>query len=97
MPAAWFGRLAAYKGATFPVRYDSVPSGNAVVFATNAEKPAGVPLPNLSGPTISVIPNPGNPEGKLLLVMGRTPEELAVAAQTLALGSTALSGDTQVV
>jgi cellulose synthase (UDP-forming) len=43
------------------------------------------------------MPNPGNPESKLLLVMGRTPQELSAAAQTLALGSVALSGSTQVV
>ncbi len=95
--ASWFGSLAAYKGATFPVSFDSVPNGNAVVFATSAEKPSGITLPSLSGPTISVVPNPGNPESKLLLVMGRTPEELTIAAQTLALGSVALSGETQVV
>src|SRR5262249_25537346 len=63
----------------------------------NAEKPSGINLPGLNGPTISVAANPSNPESKLLLVMGRTPEELAIAAQTLALGSTALSGETQVV
>ncbi len=95
--ASWFGSLASYRGATFPVSFDTVPIGNAVVFATDTEKPEGVPLPSLTGPTISVIPNPNNPEAKLLLVMGRTPEELSAAAQTLALGSVALSGQTQVV
>ena len=48
---------------------------NAVLFATSNEKPAGITLPTLNGPTISVTANPGNPETKLLLVMGRTPEE----------------------
>ncbi len=95
--ASWFGSLASYKGATFPVSFDTVPAGNAVVFATNNDKPSGVQIPSLSGPTISVVPNPNNPEAKLLLVMGRTPEELTAAAQTLALGSVALSGQTQVV
>jgi cellulose synthase (UDP-forming) len=95
--ASWFGSLASYKGATFPVSFDSVPSGNAVVFAAGNEKPAGVNLPAVNGPTISIIPNPNNAESKLLLVMGRTPQELSAAAQTLALGSVALSGATQVV
>ena len=44
-----------------------------------------------------MVANPDNPEAKLLLVMGRTPQELSAAAQTLALGSVALSGQTQVV
>ncbi len=95
--ASWFGKLASYKGATFPVSFGALPNTNAVVFATENEKPADVALPALNGPTISVIPNPSNPEAKLLLVMGRTPAELAAAAQTLALGSVALSGQTQVV
>jgi cellulose synthase (UDP-forming) len=95
--ASWFGSLASYKGASFPVTFDTIPNGNAVVFATNSEKPAGLAMPSVTGPTISVIPNPNNPEAKLLLVMGRSPEELRAAAQTLALGSVALTGQTQVV
>src|SRR5581483_5378833 len=84
--ASWFGALASYKGASFPTSFDTIPAGNAVVFATSAE-----------GPTISVITNPNNSENKLLLVMGRNPEELRDAAQTLSLGSVALTGQTQVV
>src|SRR5262249_35806838 len=95
--ASWFGSLAAYKGASFPTSLDTVPNGNAVVFATNAEKPNGVSLPNISGPTISVITNPNNSEAKLLLVMGRNADELRAAADTLAVGATALTGQTQVV
>jgi cellulose synthase (UDP-forming) len=95
--ASWFGALAAYRGATFPTSFDTVPNGNAVVFATRNEKPAGVSLPDINGPTISVITNPNNSETKLLLVMGRTPEELQAAADTLSLGSVALTGQTQVV
>jgi cellulose synthase (UDP-forming) len=95
--ASWFGSLASYKGATFPVSFDAIPNSNAVVFATDTERPNGVQLPTVSGPTISVIANPNNAEAKILLVMGRTPQELTTAAQTLALGSGTLSGQTQVV
>ena len=95
--ASWFGALASYKGASFPTSLDTIPSGNAVVFATNDEKPAGLDLPTIGGPTISIMTNPNNPENKLLLVMGRNAEELRAAADTLALGASALTGDTQVV
>ncbi len=95
--ASWFGALASYKGATFPTSLDTVPDGNAVVFATNAEKPAGITLPDITGPTIAVVTNPSNSEAKLLLVMGRNPDELRAAADTLTLGAQALSGQTQVV
>jgi len=95
--ASWFGALAAYKGATFPTSLDTVPNSNAVVFATSAEKPAGITLPDITGPTIAVVTNPNNPETKLLLVLGRNADELRAAADTLALGTPALSGQTQVV
>jgi cellulose synthase (UDP-forming) len=95
--ASWFGSLASYKGASFPTSLDTVPDGNAVVFATEGEKPSGVTLPTISGPTIAVVANPNNSESKLLLVLGRNADELRAAADTLALGSTALTGPTQVV
>jgi cellulose synthase (UDP-forming) len=95
--ASWFGSLASYKGANFPTSLDTIPNGNAVVFATNAEKPAGITLPDISGPTVAVVTNPNNSEAKLLLVMGRDAKELAAAADTLTIGANALSGQTQVV
>ncbi len=95
--ASWFGALASYKGASFPTSLDTVPDGNAVVFATKDEKPAGITLPDITGPTVAVIANPNNADAKLLLVMGRDAKELAAAADTLTLGAQALSGQTQVV
>jgi cellulose synthase (UDP-forming) len=95
--ASWFGALASYKGASFPTSLDTIPSGNAVVFATNTEKPSGFSMPTISGPTIAVVTNPNNSESKLLLVLGRNTDELRTAASTLALGATALTGQTQVV
>jgi len=95
--ASWFGALASYKGATFPTSLDTIPNGNAVVFATDNEKPAGLDLPAINGPTIAIVANPNNSENKLLLVMGRNADELRAAADTLALGAPALTGDTQVV
>jgi cellulose synthase (UDP-forming) len=95
--ASWFGALASYKGASFPTSLDTIPSGNAVVFATNDEKPAGIDLPAINGPTVTIVTNPNNSENKLLLVLGRNADELRAAADTLALGASALTGDTQVV
>jgi len=95
--ASWFGAPASYTAATSPTSFDTIPGGNAVVFATNAEKPAGISLPDITGPTIAVVSNPTNSENKLLLVLGRDAKELAAAAATLSLGSRALSGQTQVV
>jgi cellulose synthase (UDP-forming) len=93
--ASWFGSLAE-RGASFPAALGEIPDTNAVVFATASDKSAPLPV-RVDGPTIAVVTNPHNPQAKLLLVLGRTDAELRAAARTLALGSVALSGETQIV
>ena len=95
MVASWFGSLADWRGARFPVQYDQPPASHAVVFATNATRPAFLSrLPHVEQPTLSVIDNPADGVSKLLLVLGRDAAQLEQAAQGLALGHTALSGAT---
>lgn len=104
--SSWFGTLAGYRGATFPVSSAGLPaSGNAVVMATPSTLPAELATPqnglaNLRGPALAVIANPGDPNGKLLLVLGRNAAELRQAATAIALraplaGAVALVGDLQ--
>ncbi len=95
--AGWFGSLASYRGASFPVSFGEVPTGNAVVLATSGMRPSGLSLPQIEGPTLAVVPNPYNTDARLLLVLGRDEEELRHAAQTVALGSSTLSGPTALV
>jgi cellulose synthase (UDP-forming) len=95
--ASWLGGLASYRGARFPVELGKLPPGQAVVFATPSELPAGIQLPSLSGPTISVVTHPNNASAKLLLILGRDPQELKTAALGLTLGQVALSGASVVV
>ncbi len=90
--ASYWGRLADYRGASFPVFLNELPEDNAVVFARSNAAPAGVNLPPIGGPTIAVVDNPASPTSKLLLVLGRTDLELVHAAQALAIGPFALSG-----
>jgi hypothetical protein len=91
--ASWFGSLAGYRGAVFPAQIDNVPlSGNAVVFATNDQHPAGVSIPEITGPTVAVRDREGDSRGRLLLVMGRTDAELKTAAKALGIGQNAFSG-----
>lgn len=89
--ASWFGTLAGYRGATFPASTSALPAtGNAVVFATPATLPpqfatADSGVADIRGPTVAVVVNPTDPNGKLLLVLGRNAEELQRAATALAL------------
>nr|WP_269505004.1 cellulose biosynthesis cyclic di-GMP-binding regulatory protein BcsB [Burkholderia sp. IMCC1007] len=91
--ASWFGALAAYRGARFPAWPGSLPeSGNAVVFASADDRLDGVTLPAIDGPTLAVAERPAPAHGELLLVLGRTPDEVKAAALALALDSKALAG-----
>ncbi|MCC8394627.1 cellulose biosynthesis cyclic di-GMP-binding regulatory protein BcsB [Paraburkholderia sp. MMS20-SJTR3] len=91
--ASWFGALAGFRGALFPAQLDSPPlTGNAVVFATSEQHPAGVALPEINGPTVAVVEREPAAHGKLLLVLGRTEAELKTAAKSLGIGHSALSG-----
>ncbi|MFM9922975.1 cellulose biosynthesis cyclic di-GMP-binding regulatory protein BcsB [Variovorax sp. H27-G14] len=90
--SSWFGGLADYRGATFPVSNGELPTGHAVVFVTPESNIPGLTLPAIQGPALAVVDNPQDVNGKLLLVMGRTPADLRTAAAALALNSKAFSG-----
>lgn len=91
--ASWFGTLASYRGATFPSSNGQLPAqGNAVVIALSNESIPGVHWQDVNGPTIAVTANPNDPQGKLLLVLGRTDEELKIAARALSTGGNTLTG-----
>lgn len=85
--ASYFGGLASYRGYNFTPNIGTLPDGNAVVFATGGDDIAGLHLPVVRGPTLAVVQNPVDPQGWLLLVLGRDGGELQAAANALALGN----------
>jgi cellulose synthase operon protein B len=90
--ASWFGALADYRSARFPVLINSLPDRHALVFATNAALPAALKLTAVNEPTISVIDNPANPSLKLLVFQGRDDAQLEDAVTALTVGNPAFSG-----
>ena len=90
--ASWFGMLAAYRGNHFPVHLDKLPEGHAVVLATPDKPPAGLTLPEITGPGIAIVDHPRTRGAKLLLILGRNGADLKLAADAVALGKAALSG-----
>lgn len=91
--ASWMGALASWRGASFPALSDRLPEGDALLFATNAERPAFLAdHPPVEGPTLEMVTNPADGYSKLLLVLGRDGDDLLAAARALALGKAALSG-----
>ena len=95
--ASWFGQLADFRGASFPMLSEAPADGNAIVVLSGNERLGGVPLPAPIGPSLAVIANPHDPGSSLLVVSGRTGAEIVGAAAALALGSRTLGGSATVV
>ena len=95
--SSWFAVQADYRGASFPVSASVPTRGNAIVIATGQDSVPGLALPRLDGPTLSLVPNPNDANGLLLVIGGRSGAEAVLAAEGLAVGRTALSGETALV
>ena len=96
--ASWLGMLAGYRGNDFTAFEDQLPQRHAVVFATNAQRPAFLrDLPPVTQPTLTMQAHPSAPGAKLLLVLGQDAAQLQMAADALALDRAALSGASMAV
>jgi len=96
--SSWFGAFASYRGAHFPASLNTLPAkGHAVVFLTDKQSLPGMSLPAVSGPTLSIVRNPNDPDGKLLLISGRDSQDLHIAATALTTGAAALEGNSMLV
>jgi cellulose synthase operon protein B len=92
LAASWFGMLADYRSARFPVSFDALPAQHALVFATNESRPTQLALRTVQMPTVSIIDNLSNPLIKLLVFQGKDEAQLQQAVEGLVLGSAVLTG-----
>lgn len=91
--SSWFGAFAGFRGATFPASLNTLPAkGHAVLFVTGNLQMPGVAWPAVSGPTLSMVSNPNDPDGKLLLISGQDSTELRTAAMALTTRTGSLAG-----
>ncbi|WP_318531820.1 cellulose biosynthesis cyclic di-GMP-binding regulatory protein BcsB [Pseudomonas huaxiensis] len=93
--SSWMGALASYRGARFSSQVQSLPAkGNGIVLVNSNEASHldGLDLPSVQGPTLSLVSNPNDPYGKLLVIAGRDSDEIKRAATALVVGSRSLSG-----
>lgn len=96
--ASWFGSRAGWRGQSFPAMYDKLPDRNAIVFATNAKRPAFLrDHPDVKAPTVEMISHPENPYVKLLVVFGRDDKDLVQAAKAIAQGNVLFRGNSVVI
>ncbi|MBB2205538.1 UDP-forming cellulose synthase catalytic subunit [Gluconacetobacter takamatsuzukensis] len=89
--ASWLGKIADFRHVSFPVSGDVPQAGNAVAIAVAARLPASIARAvSVSGPTLAEVANPNDPFGTILIVTGRSDDELAAAARGLAFMSDTL-------
>ena len=93
LAASWFGVLADYRSARFPVSFDTLPAQHGLVFATNASRPAPLALPDVQTPTLRIVDQPANPALKLLVFQGKDEAQLRQAVEGLVLGNAVLTGN----
>ncbi|MCW4590684.1 UDP-forming cellulose synthase catalytic subunit [Gluconacetobacter entanii] len=80
--ASWFGKLADFRTASFPVSTTIPASGNAVAIGENL--PIDTRGTRPTGPTLSEVENPNDRLGTILVITGRNAQEVEVAARVLA-------------
>jgi cellulose synthase operon protein B len=95
--ASWFGVLADYRSARFPVSFTEVPQQHALVFATNTARPGQLALTDVDKPTISIIDHPRDPLVKLLVFQGKDDAQLRQAVEGLVIGNPVLTGTTATI
>nr|WP_235844593.1 cellulose biosynthesis cyclic di-GMP-binding regulatory protein BcsB [Cupriavidus agavae] len=90
--ASWLGGLASYRELRFPVASGAPADAHAIALVLPNAQPDGIRIEKIEGPSVSVMPNPANPARKLLVLAGRTPQELEIAANAVVLGKAAMAG-----
>ena len=95
--ASWFGMLADYRGAHFPVNFDKLPAEHGLVFATNDSHPQQLNLPAVDAPTVRIIDNPQDQHLKLLVFQGKDDAQLRQAVEGLVLGNAVLTGSSATI
>ncbi|MCX8961121.1 cellulose biosynthesis cyclic di-GMP-binding regulatory protein BcsB [Erwinia psidii] len=81
--SSWMGIQTDYRGIHFPVLRNELPDKNGIVFVRPGDNVAGLAVPEVSGPTLQMVDNPINPVYKLMLVIGKTDDDLRQAAWRL--------------
>ncbi len=82
--SSWFGALADYRHADFPVTSAPDPLQRySVTFVTPDAIPEQLDIGPINGPAVALTTHPLRPTGQVLVIMGRTPEELVAASRAL--------------
>ncbi|USA42931.1 cellulose biosynthesis cyclic di-GMP-binding regulatory protein BcsB [Spongiibacter taiwanensis] len=98
LAASYFGSLADWRSASFPLLVNRLPERHALVMVTNDNRPNFLEdFPLVEKPTLQIISHPEKPAVKLLLIQGKDEAQLFTAVEGLALGNALLSGQIAVI
>jgi hypothetical protein len=90
--ASWFGSLADYRKARFPVTPGLPMDDHAVLVGRLDDLPPSVRPAGVDGPALLIADNPASPGKKLLIVTGKSAQDVDSAAYALVLRKPGLSG-----
>ncbi|MGH9628566.1 MAG: UDP-forming cellulose synthase catalytic subunit [Bryobacteraceae bacterium] len=92
--ASSFGVMADHRGVHFPVSVGRIPAGNVILLTSaTSQEAALLNVNSISGPAVAIRDNPGDPSGKVLVVLGENGQQLMTAARALALRRLPAAGD----
>lgn len=94
--ASWFGNLAAYRGARFPVVLNQWPDQHAVLLITNDDIPDWLNIEPTDTPQVKLIRHPEDHQN-LLVLHGKDDAQLHQAVLGAVYGYTLLTGDSAVI
>lgn len=87
--SSWLGIQADYRGIAFNALRDRLPERNGIIIGHPGDQVGGLTLPQTDRPLLQVVDNPGNPNYKLLLIVGHNDAALRAAAWRLTRGNIA--------
>lgn len=95
--ASWFGALAEYRGARFPVHFGKPPAHGHAVFIGMRGRLGALAPGEQTGAELRIADHPLDAYAKLLVVTGNDGPELIAAARALVRGENTFSGARTVI
>jgi cellulose synthase (UDP-forming) len=90
--ASWFGLKDEEGRVHFPVSIAALPKGNAVLLVSGDDAVQGISVSHGAAASVSVMENPVDPTGKVLVIYGRSEGDLLSATQAMVLPGATLIG-----
>ena len=95
--ASWFGKLADYRGARFPVVINQWPGRNGLMLLTNKAIPSWLEIEPTDKPRVLIVRHPEEAGRQLLVFQGKDDAQLRQAVLGTVYGYALMSGQSAVV